>query len=75
VVGSPAHATRGAIDPVVTQTAPAETVNRAADHPCRASFRPDTIASDLIWLENLRLAFADVLAVQVTGKLLRPAKL
>jgi hypothetical protein len=46
----------------VTHAVLDETGKTTSDNPCRARFRPGTIASDLICLEHLRLALADVLA-------------
>jgi hypothetical protein len=54
-----------ASDTVVTHAAPEETGRKANDNPCLARFRLDTIASDLIGSENLRLALADVWAARV----------
>jgi hypothetical protein len=50
---------------VLTHAAPEETGRKANDNPCLTRFRPDTIASDLLWFENLRSALADVLAARV----------
>lgn len=51
--------------PVVTDTAPEEAGGTANDYPCRASFSPDTIATDLTGFENHRLVLADALAARV----------
>jgi hypothetical protein len=50
---------------VVIQAAPEQTGRKANDNRCLASLRPDTIAGDLLWFEDRRLALADVLAARM----------